>query len=202
MLAVLAQSVLALLGTLAALRCLPGHVDAQPVEPVDVRPALLPAWQALTTLRAPGGQDIGSSYTLIGESTGVRLTVGPLPDGAHAGYDPRGRRIIVNQDLVGEDPTALATLIRPATLNALLDHVVALARRLKVARRRQLRVDSTVVETTIHHPTDSSLLVDGVRMLERLGPRIRPGRRAGLPRGAAPPDRPRDASPHRHGRQH
>ena len=35
----------------------------------------------------------------------------------------------------------------------------------KVTRGRKLRVDSTVVETTIHHPTDSRLLGDGVRVL-------------------------------------
>jgi IS5 family transposase len=46
--------------------------------------------------------------------------------------------------------------------------VVALAGSLKVTRGRKLRVDSTVVETTIHHPTDSRLLGDGVRVLSRL----------------------------------
>jgi IS5 family transposase len=75
-----------------------------------------------------------------------------------------------------DDTTLLrwADLIRPATLDGLLDHVVALARQLKVARGRRLRVDSTVVETTIHHPTDSSLLADGVRMLGRLVRRAKP----------------------------
>src|SRR5688572_9295757 len=75
-----------------------------------------------------------------------------------------------------DDTTLLrwAGLIRPATLDELLDHVVALARRLKVTRGRKLRVDSTVVETTIHHPTDSSLLADGVRMLGRLVRRAKP----------------------------
>jgi IS5 family transposase len=75
-----------------------------------------------------------------------------------------------------DDTTLLrwAALIRPATLDALLDHVVALARQLKVTRGRKLRVDSTVVETTIHYPTDSSLLADGVRMLGRLVRRAKP----------------------------
>jgi hypothetical protein len=31
-----------------------------------------------------------------------------------------------------------------------------------------MRVDTTVVETNIHYPTDSSLLGDGVRVLKRL----------------------------------
>ena len=75
-----------------------------------------------------------------------------------------------------DDTTLLrwANLIRPATLDGLLDHVVALARQLKVTRGRKLRVDSTVVETTVHHPTDSSLLADGVRMLGRLVRRAKP----------------------------
>ncbi|MCI0708659.1 MAG: hypothetical protein L0154_00710 [Chloroflexi bacterium] len=42
-----------------------------------------------------------------------------------------------------------------------------LAAALKVTRGRKLRTDGTVVETTIHYPTDSSLLTDGVRVLSR-----------------------------------
>lgn len=60
-----------------------------------------------------------------------------------------------------------AKLITPATLEAIHERVVQLAREQKVTRGRKLRVDSTVVETTIHHPTDSSLLADGVRVLGR-----------------------------------
>jgi transposase, IS5 family len=39
---------------------------------------------------------------------------------------------------------------------------------LKVTRGRKLRTDGTVVETNIHHPTDDTLLVDGVRVISRL----------------------------------
>jgi IS5 family transposase len=75
-----------------------------------------------------------------------------------------------------DDTTLLrwAALIRPTTLDALLDHVVALARQLKVTRGRKLRVDSTVVGTAIRHPTDSGLLTDAVRMLGRVVRRARP----------------------------
>src|SRR2546423_2999548 len=38
----------------------------------------------------------------------------------------------------------------------------------KVVRGRKLRVDTTVVETNIHYPTDSSLLGDGARVLTRV----------------------------------
>src|SRR5262249_59013292 len=37
-----------------------------------------------------------------------------------------------------------------------------------VTTGRRMRVDTTVVETDIHHPTDSTLLGDGVRVLTRI----------------------------------
>jgi transposase, IS5 family len=70
---------------------------------------------------------------------------------------------------VPDDTTLLrwAHLIQPATLHRVLDHVVVLTRALNVTRGRKLRIDGTVVETTIHHPTDSTLLYDAVRVLSR-----------------------------------
>jgi IS5 family transposase len=67
-----------------------------------------------------------------------------------------------------------AALIQPTTLQGLLDHVVQLACQLQVTRGRKLRLDSTVVETAIHYPTDSRLLADGVRVLGRLLRRVKP----------------------------
>jgi transposase, IS5 family len=67
-----------------------------------------------------------------------------------------------------------AQTIRPETLHALNDRVVLLARQAKVTMGRKLRIDGTVVETTIHHPTDSSLLADGVRVLSRVIRRSKP----------------------------
>lgn len=71
---------------------------------------------------------------------------------------------------VPDDTTLLrwAKLIQAETLQRLLDRVTDLARQRKVTRGRKLRIDSTVVETTIHHPSDSGLLADGVRVLSRL----------------------------------
>jgi IS5 family transposase len=60
-----------------------------------------------------------------------------------------------------------ARLIQPATLHRLLDQIVHLACQLEVTHGRKLRIDGTVVETNIHHPTDSTLLHDGVRVLSR-----------------------------------
>ena len=85
---------------------------------------------------------------------------------------------------VPDDTTLIrwANLIGPQTVEQLDDRVVELARRLRVTRRRKLRVDSTVVATHIHHPTDSRLLGDGVRVLSRLVRRAKPvlGSRADL----------------------
>ncbi len=77
---------------------------------------------------------------------------------------------------VPDDTTLLrwANLIQPATLQQLLDHVVALARQQHVTRGRKLRLDSTVVETNIRYPVDSTLLADGVRVLARTIRRAKP----------------------------
>jgi len=70
---------------------------------------------------------------------------------------------------VPDDTTLIrwANLIQPETMHQLLDRVVDLARQQKVTRGRKLRIDGTVVETNIHHPTDSTLLYDGIRVLSR-----------------------------------
>src|SRR5260370_27230533 len=64
--------------------------------------------------------------------------------------------------------------LRPETVHALNDRVFALAGRAKVATGRQLRLDATCVQTTIHHPTDSGLLIGRVRVLSRLVKRAKP----------------------------
>jgi IS5 family transposase len=46
--------------------------------------------------------------------------------------------------------------------------MVATALENKVVTGRKMRVDTTVVETNIHYPTDSTLMGDGVRVLTRL----------------------------------
>jgi transposase, IS5 family len=57
--------------------------------------------------------------------------------------------------------------LRPETVHALNDRVVQLARLARVTKGRKLRLDATCVQTNIHHPTDSGLLVDSVRVLSR-----------------------------------
>src|SRR5580658_1334069 len=52
-------------------------------------------------------------------------------------------------------------------IEELHQRIVQLAQEHGVTRGRKLRVDTTVVETNIHYPTDSSLLGDGTRVLTR-----------------------------------
>ena len=61
----------------------------------------------------------------------------------------------------------LARQLGPERIEEIHQRVVAIAQEKKVVTGRKMRVDTTVVETNIHYPTDSSLLGDGVRVLTR-----------------------------------
>ncbi len=68
------------------------------------------------------------------------------------------------------DAKTMARLVQalgPEVVKQIHQRLVMMAREKKVVRGRKLRVDTTVVETNIHYPTDSSLLGDGVRVLTR-----------------------------------
>jgi IS5 family transposase len=60
----------------------------------------------------------------------------------------------------------------PEVIENLHCRLVAIARENQVVEGRKMRLDTTVVETHIHYPTDSSLLGDGVRVLTRLMKKI------------------------------
>jgi len=62
----------------------------------------------------------------------------------------------------------LGQTIGPEVVAGLHRRIVELAVEKKVVQGRKMRVDTTVVETNIHYPTDSSLLGDGTRVLTRL----------------------------------
>jgi IS5 family transposase len=76
---------------------------------------------------------------------------------------------------VPDDTTLIrwAGLIQPETLERFNRRLTQLATQLKVTKGRKLRTDGTVVETNIHHPSDSSLLADSVRVLGRTLSRAR-----------------------------
>ncbi len=62
--------------------------------------------------------------------------------------------------------------LTPDTVRALNDAVVQAAVRLRLEDGAKLRVDTAVVETDIHFPTDNTLLWDAVRVLTRLVKRL------------------------------
>ena len=53
--------------------------------------------------------------------------------------------------------------LQPETVRCLNEAVVRAAVEMKIEDGTKLRVDTTVVETDVHYPTDSTLLCDGVR---------------------------------------
>jgi transposase, IS5 family len=61
-----------------------------------------------------------------------------------------------------------ALALGPEVIQQLHQRMVELAVKNQVVQGRKMRVDTTVVETNIHYPTDSSLLGDGDRVLTRL----------------------------------
>ena len=63
-------------------------------------------------------------------------------------------------------------LLSPAVTEEIHQRVVGLACEQRVARGDKLRTDTTVVESNVHYPTDSSLLGDGIRVLSRSLQRI------------------------------
>jgi IS5 family transposase len=72
----------------------------------------------------------------------------------------------------GEVPDAktilkIAGALGPDVIEQLHRQVVDVAKRAGVTNGRRFRIDTTVVETNVHYPTDSSLLQDGVRVLTR-----------------------------------
>jgi IS5 family transposase len=61
----------------------------------------------------------------------------------------------------------LARQLGPAAVKQVHQRMVGIAQEEKIVQGRNMRVDTTVVETNIRYPTDSGLLGDGVRVLIR-----------------------------------
>jgi len=53
------------------------------------------------------------------------------------------------------------------TWEAIHRDILEYAAREKIEKGRTVRIDSTAIETDIHHPTDSTLLADGIRIITR-----------------------------------
>ena len=79
----------------------------------------------------------------------------------------------------GEVPDAktilkIARALGPEVIAQLHRQVIEVAKRAGVTHGRRFRIDTTVVETNVHYPTDSTLLRDGVRVLTRTMQRASP----------------------------
>src|SRR3984893_8331021 len=61
----------------------------------------------------------------------------------------------------------IARALGPEVIEQLHRQVVEVAKRAGVTHGRRFRIDTTVVETDVHYPTDSTLMRDGVRVLTR-----------------------------------
>jgi anti-anti-sigma factor len=59
-------------------------------------------------------------------------------------------------------------VLGPEVLKQVYERLVQIARDKGVTAGRRMRVDTTVVETDVHYPTDSTVLGDGVRVLTRI----------------------------------
>ena len=62
--------------------------------------------------------------------------------------------------------------LQPQTVRAINESLVRWSVAQVLEDGKKLRSDTTVVETNIHHPTDSTLLADGARVLTRSLQRI------------------------------
>ena len=58
--------------------------------------------------------------------------------------------------------------VGPDVIKLIHNRIVAIAKEKGVCQGARMRIDTTVVETNIHYPTDSSLLGDGIRVLTRV----------------------------------
>lgn len=88
----------------------------------------------------------------------------------------------IGVDAVPDAKTILkiAKALGPEVITDLHQRVVDVAKRAGVTHGRRFRIDTTVVETNVHYPTDSTLLQDGVRVLTRTMQRAGGSRPGGL----------------------
>jgi transposase, IS5 family len=63
-------------------------------------------------------------------------------------------------------------VLGPQVIKQIHERIVQIAQTKSIVEGRRMRVDTTVTETNIHYPTDSSLMGDGVRVLTRVMKKI------------------------------
>ena len=75
-----------------------------------VDPTLLPAWEALGAIRGREGAEVGEMLRVQSAGTVTAIVAAPLAS-ADVTWEPVGRRIVVDEELLGEDPKLVAAAI-------------------------------------------------------------------------------------------
>lgn len=63
--------------------------------------------------------------------------------------------------------------VNEQTIKAINDRVMREASKRKLTKGKKMRVDSTVIESNIHYPTDSSLIIDGIKKITKTLTKLR-----------------------------
>jgi IS5 family transposase len=131
--------------------------------------------QAALEQRHPQSRTRGRRGTPV-EGVLRLLVLKHLQHWSYAALEREVRANLIYRDFtrIGGEPVPDAkTMVRlgqavgPAVIRQIHERIVAVARAERVITGRKLRVDTTVAETNIHYPTDSSLLGDAARVLTR-----------------------------------
>src|ERR1700716_2103028 len=109
------------------------------------------------------------------------LILKPIRNWSYAVLEREVRANLVYRDFTrvgaGKTPDAKTMgrwglAVGPEVVKQIHQRLVKLAQANGLAAGRRMRVDTTVVETNVHYPTDSSLLADGARVLTRTMKRV------------------------------
>ncbi len=104
------------------------------------------------------------------------LILKQLFDWSYDDLEREGRANLVDRAFTridaGDVPDAktivkIARALGPDVIEPLHRQVVEVAKRAGITHGRRFRIDTTVVATNVHYPTDRTLLQDGVRVLTR-----------------------------------
>src|SRR3989449_341375 len=146
-----------------------------PVDPLLEDPALLDLVRQCLATRSPASVRTGRP-TLFPYTTLFRSVMKHLKGWSFRDLERELRSNLVYRRFTRFDAEATPdfttfsrtfALLSPQITEQIHQRVVGLAREQGVAQGRKLRSDTTVVESNVHYPTDSTLLGDGIRVLSR-----------------------------------
>jgi hypothetical protein len=130
-----------------------------------VGPALEASFSTLTAVAAESNAQLSATETVYVTRTGEKyhragcrsLAKSSAPMALKDAAQRYGAKTILK----------IARALGPDVIDQLHRQVIEVAKRAGVTHGRRFRIDTTVVETNVHYPTDSTLLQDGIRVLTR-----------------------------------